>query len=221
MICFYQKPHPFYCGIDLHARTMHVCILDAAGCVRDDQNPRDLAPRLPLRRAGTERRPLAGVDRDALNRRRGERTIFEGAGAWICSRQAQAKGQPAWTLIRCLVQPSGCNPVWKKAVQTKWHRSADSERNDLSEEKTLQDSAVRPLDFRGHLTGVPPSAAPTARERKRQRILHRHALLRYGLFGRHIAGGAHYGTRLGQVAFAEHILRQPKVSDLGSSVRSE
>jgi transposase len=28
---FYTTPHPFYCGIDLHARTMDVCILDQAG----------------------------------------------------------------------------------------------------------------------------------------------------------------------------------------------
>jgi hypothetical protein len=25
---FYTKPHEFYCGIDLHARTMYVCIVD-------------------------------------------------------------------------------------------------------------------------------------------------------------------------------------------------
>ena len=25
---FYTTQHPFYCGIDLHARTMYVCILD-------------------------------------------------------------------------------------------------------------------------------------------------------------------------------------------------
>ena len=31
MMRFYQGQHPFYCGIDLHARTMHVCILDQAG----------------------------------------------------------------------------------------------------------------------------------------------------------------------------------------------
>ena len=24
---FYNQPHRFYCGIDLHARTMHVCVL--------------------------------------------------------------------------------------------------------------------------------------------------------------------------------------------------
>jgi len=24
----YPTQHPFYCGIDLHARTMYVCILD-------------------------------------------------------------------------------------------------------------------------------------------------------------------------------------------------
>jgi hypothetical protein len=28
---FYTKPHPFDCGIDRHARTMDVCILDQAG----------------------------------------------------------------------------------------------------------------------------------------------------------------------------------------------
>ena len=25
---FYTTQHPFYCGIDRHARTMYVCILD-------------------------------------------------------------------------------------------------------------------------------------------------------------------------------------------------
>ena len=25
---FYQQQHGFYCGIDLHARTMHVCVVD-------------------------------------------------------------------------------------------------------------------------------------------------------------------------------------------------
>jgi transposase len=28
---FYTTQHPFYCGIDLHARTMYMCILDQAG----------------------------------------------------------------------------------------------------------------------------------------------------------------------------------------------
>ncbi len=35
---FYTTQHRFYCGIDLHARTMHVCILDQAGAVRYDRN---------------------------------------------------------------------------------------------------------------------------------------------------------------------------------------
>jgi hypothetical protein len=31
---FDTQPHPFYTGIDLHARTVHVCVLDYAGqCV--------------------------------------------------------------------------------------------------------------------------------------------------------------------------------------------
>ena len=28
---FYKQQHQFYCGIDLHARTMYLCILDHAG----------------------------------------------------------------------------------------------------------------------------------------------------------------------------------------------
>ena len=28
---FYDRQHRFYCGIDLHARTMYVCIVDLAG----------------------------------------------------------------------------------------------------------------------------------------------------------------------------------------------
>jgi transposase len=31
MMRFYQQQHQFYCGVDLHARTMHVCLVDAAG----------------------------------------------------------------------------------------------------------------------------------------------------------------------------------------------
>jgi transposase len=35
---FYNQQHRFYCGIDLHARTMHVCILDHDGNVVVDKN---------------------------------------------------------------------------------------------------------------------------------------------------------------------------------------
>lgn len=48
-------------------------------------------------------------DLDALNSRRGERMIFEGAGQGARSRQVWAKGRPPLTLISCLVQPHGCN----------------------------------------------------------------------------------------------------------------
>ena len=30
---FYQQQHRFYCGVDLHARTMYLCIVDSAGAV--------------------------------------------------------------------------------------------------------------------------------------------------------------------------------------------
>jgi transposase len=35
---FYNQPHRFYCGVDLHARTMYLCILDANGQVVFDKN---------------------------------------------------------------------------------------------------------------------------------------------------------------------------------------
>src|SRR4051812_37578333 len=35
---FYNQQHRFYCGIDLHARTMHLCILDHDGHVVFDRN---------------------------------------------------------------------------------------------------------------------------------------------------------------------------------------
>ena len=28
---FYNNTHPYYCGIDLHARTLYVCIVDQVG----------------------------------------------------------------------------------------------------------------------------------------------------------------------------------------------
>jgi transposase len=38
MMRFYDQQHRFTCGIDLHARTMHLCILDQAGAVVFDRN---------------------------------------------------------------------------------------------------------------------------------------------------------------------------------------
>jgi hypothetical protein len=38
MMRFYNQPHRFYAGIDLHARTMHLCVLDAVGAVVIDRN---------------------------------------------------------------------------------------------------------------------------------------------------------------------------------------
>src|SRR5215813_8501591 len=34
---FYQGQHRFYCGIDLHARSMHVCVIDQAGTIVFDK----------------------------------------------------------------------------------------------------------------------------------------------------------------------------------------
>lgn len=35
---FYQTQHPFYCGVDLHTKTLHVCVVDQAGQVLVHRN---------------------------------------------------------------------------------------------------------------------------------------------------------------------------------------
>ena len=35
---FYKQQHQFYCGIDLHARKMYVCIIDQKGKTRLHKN---------------------------------------------------------------------------------------------------------------------------------------------------------------------------------------
>ena len=37
---FYTKQHPYYCGIDLHTRTMYLCILNQAGAIVLHRNMR-------------------------------------------------------------------------------------------------------------------------------------------------------------------------------------
>ncbi len=44
----YNQPHRFYCGVDLHARTMYLCVLDHAGkIVLHQEVPAELAASLP------------------------------------------------------------------------------------------------------------------------------------------------------------------------------
>jgi transposase len=38
MMRFYKQPHRFYCGVDLHAKTMHVCIVNEAGDILVHRN---------------------------------------------------------------------------------------------------------------------------------------------------------------------------------------
>jgi transposase len=38
MMRFYDQQHPFYGGIDLHSRTMRLCVLDPQGAIRTDVN---------------------------------------------------------------------------------------------------------------------------------------------------------------------------------------
>jgi hypothetical protein len=38
MMRLYDRPHKWYAGIDLHARTMHLCVLDPQGTIVHDSN---------------------------------------------------------------------------------------------------------------------------------------------------------------------------------------
>ena len=35
---FYKQQHQFYCGVDLHAKTMHVCVVNQAGDILVHRN---------------------------------------------------------------------------------------------------------------------------------------------------------------------------------------
>ena len=72
---FYTPQHPLYCGIDLHARSMYVCILDQRGEVRMPRN-RKTDPDAFLKTVAPYREGLvvaesAGVVFEALIREHG------------------------------------------------------------------------------------------------------------------------------------------------------
>ncbi len=60
---FYTTQHRFYAGIDLHARTMHVCILDHQSTVGYDRNLPCHFPTL-----AQAKRPAAGRSRRKTGR---------------------------------------------------------------------------------------------------------------------------------------------------------
>jgi transposase len=50
MMKFYTQQHQFYCGIDLHSKTMHVCVVDAQGKKQLHRNFNNLKPQQWLTR---------------------------------------------------------------------------------------------------------------------------------------------------------------------------
>src|SRR5579872_7471449 len=126
---FYQRPHKFYCGVDLHARTMYLCILGAfleairrtkappmnhclrtAGCPDVERNlltgPTGGASPVSTPRGAES--PVAQlrhqVEHVPWKRRRQGRDAFlgrEGKPSQSLDRKAQRQ-----TLYTCLVQPA-------------------------------------------------------------------------------------------------------------------
>ena len=44
---FYNRQHRHYCGIDLHVKTMYMCILDATGQTLVHRNVKSTSRRVP------------------------------------------------------------------------------------------------------------------------------------------------------------------------------
>jgi hypothetical protein len=61
MMRFYTRQHRFYCGVDLHARTLALCVLDTAGQVvsRARRFERPVGRNGRVSRAGRETFPVA------------------------------------------------------------------------------------------------------------------------------------------------------------------
>ena len=71
---YYTQQHRFYCGVDLHARTMYLCILDGAGQIVYDKTLAARRWRRPWRLRGS------GTSARASSRERGaiKGTSYEG-----------------------------------------------------------------------------------------------------------------------------------------------
>jgi hypothetical protein len=75
-------------------------------------------------------------------------------GQLVRSRPDQAKDRPAMTLVSCLVQPHGCNPVRKKAAQTRG-RGQQVPGVTTRKKTKIFDGDSSSIDFRGHLAVRP------------------------------------------------------------------
>ena len=70
---FYIRQHRFYCGVDFHARSMYVCVLDAEGNVLVSKDiaaaPGDRGRRWRCKEA----RPRRGTSKSSMRRAKGFR----------------------------------------------------------------------------------------------------------------------------------------------------
>ena len=70
---FYTKTHPYYCGIDLHAKTLYVCIVDSEGTICIHKNikavrranqraVRRIIPKLLVIQISSTTTPIEGIN---------------------------------------------------------------------------------------------------------------------------------------------------------------
>ncbi len=67
---FYNQQHPFYCGVDLHAKTLHLCVLDQAGEIQRHRGIR-ARPRDFLRTIEPYRKPTSPEAKGEADGRQG------------------------------------------------------------------------------------------------------------------------------------------------------
>ena len=61
---FYKGSHKYYCGVDLHSRTMYICIVGRDGAVLLHRSLPSTAPR-PRATASTPGRPPSSFGEDS------------------------------------------------------------------------------------------------------------------------------------------------------------
>ena len=125
---FYNQSHQFYCGIDLHARTLYLCVLDQAGTIR-------LHKEIPAE-------PAALLE--ALAPFRDNLVVAaECMFAWYWL----ADLTPHSCLVQLRLQPFHEN---NRRRPKQRDQSIGETREEKRREKSST-SVVRPIDFQGHI----------------------------------------------------------------------
>ena len=106
---FYKEPHRFYCGVDLHTRSMYLCVQDHAGKKKNDKIDSEKIVTL------TEASTRASVRNGAGKSCKLWKPMWRHAGAPATRRDGEPRGPDtpkARTSTRSIGRPAGAaSPV--------------------------------------------------------------------------------------------------------------